>query len=150
MPVTTKAQESAEYQDYLARGGEDNDVYYKTKIEATRLLLENTENTFITPVFNGSASLRNAAGQMIEAVTKKVQREDAEIDDAYLEKLFSDMNAMYHIDQRVEGGAERPELGEMPALSVILLISLAVIWLLLGSCVLWRFFEARKSRKNQS
>lgn len=150
VPVTTKAQESAEYQDYLARGGEDNDVYYKTKIEATRLLLENTENTFITPVFNGSASLRNAAGQMIEAVTKKVQREDAEIDDAYLEKLFSDMNAMYHIDQRVEGGAERPELGEMPALSVILLISLAVIWLVLGSCVLWRFFEARKSRKNQS
>ena len=150
VPVTTKAQESEEYQDYLARGGEDNDTYYKIKIDAAKLLIENTENTFITPVFNGSAALRNVAGQLIESVVATVRGKTDEIDDGYLEKLFSDVSSMYHIDQRVEGGADKPELGEMPVLSVILLISLAVIWLLLGSCVLWRFFEARKSRKNRS
>ena len=31
VPVTSKAQESAEYQDYLAREGEDADTHYKVK-----------------------------------------------------------------------------------------------------------------------
>ena len=71
-PVTSKARETAEYQDYLARGGEDNELYYDVKIQATQLLLENIDNTFVTPVFNGSASLRDAAGQMIEDVKKNM------------------------------------------------------------------------------
>jgi len=149
VPVTTKAQESAEYRDYLSRGGEDNDQYYGIKIDASKLLIENTENTFITPVFNGSASLRNAAGQMIETVVMNMRTGGAPLDDAYMEKLFSDMNSMYHIDQTIESGAEKPELGELPTLSVILLISLGVIWLLLGSYVLWQYFKARKSKKIQ-
>ena len=33
-------------------------------LEAVKLLLANTENTFTTPVFNGSASLRSAAGEL--------------------------------------------------------------------------------------
>ena len=61
-PVTIKALESAEYQDYLSRAGEDNNLYYDVKLAATELLLRNVENTFVTPVFNGSASLRDAAG----------------------------------------------------------------------------------------
>ena len=51
-----------------------------------RTLTENTENTFVTPVFNGSASLRNAAGQMIENVTRSVRRKET-VDDAYIDKL---------------------------------------------------------------
>ena len=39
LPVTSKAQESAEYQNYLSRSGEDNDTYYSVKIDATKLLL---------------------------------------------------------------------------------------------------------------
>ena len=39
VPVTSKAQESAEYQDYLSRSGEDNDYYYSVKIDAAKLLL---------------------------------------------------------------------------------------------------------------
>ena len=62
VPVTTKAQSAPEYQDYLSRCGEDNDTHYEVKIKAAQLLMDNTENTFVTPVFNGSASLRNAAG----------------------------------------------------------------------------------------
>ncbi|MBQ2765883.1 MAG: extracellular solute-binding protein, partial [Clostridia bacterium] len=54
VPVTSKAQESAEYTDYLSRSGEDNDFYYNIKIDAAKLLIDNTDNTFTTPVFNGS------------------------------------------------------------------------------------------------
>jgi multiple sugar transport system substrate-binding protein len=74
IPVTRDAQESAEYSDYLSRAGEDNDVYYGVKIQASKMLLDNIDNTFITPVFNGSTSLRNAAGQLIENVAKAVKR----------------------------------------------------------------------------
>ena len=66
LPVTLKAQESAEYRDYLARKGEDNQEHYDVKIEASELLLNHMSDTFVTPVFNGSADLRQAAGQMIE------------------------------------------------------------------------------------
>ena len=37
VPVTSKAQDSAEYQDYLSRAGEDNDLHYDVKIKASRL-----------------------------------------------------------------------------------------------------------------
>jgi multiple sugar transport system substrate-binding protein len=56
-------------------------------------LIENTENTFVTPVFNGSASLRNAAGQMIENVTKSVRRSET-VDAAYMENLYKDEDVM--------------------------------------------------------
>ena len=59
------------------------------KLQATRLLLEHTEDTFVTPVFNGSASLRDAAGQLIEDVTKSVRRKQT-VDGAYLDRLYSD------------------------------------------------------------
>ena len=70
MPVTAKAQESESYQDYLSRSGEDNTTYYDVKLQATKLLLSNTDNTFVTPVFNGSTSLRDAAGQLVENTVK--------------------------------------------------------------------------------
>lgn len=36
LPVTLKAQASPDYQDYLARGGEDNDTHYAIKTEASK------------------------------------------------------------------------------------------------------------------
>ena len=129
VPVTTKAQESAEYQDYLSREGEDNQHYYEIKIKAAKLLLDNTENTFVTPVFNGSASLRDAAGQMIENVTKSTRRKET-VDESYIEKLYSDMISLYRLDS-IEGGNARDDLGTLPWQSVALLIGIAVIWLCL-------------------
>jgi multiple sugar transport system substrate-binding protein len=98
VPVTTKAQESAEYKDYIARAGEDNDLYYDIKIEASKLLNENVENTFVTPVFSGSASLRDAAGQLIEEVVT-AKRRKIKVDDAFIEKLFDDMVSLHRLDQ---------------------------------------------------
>ncbi len=133
LPVTKKAQESAEYQDYLSRCGEDNELYYDVKINASKLLLNHIEDTFVTPVFNGSTSLRDAAGQMIENVTKAVKRKQ-EINEAYFEKLFSDMTSLYrlNLDGSQSGTiAGKAELGKLPQTAVILLSTLVVAWALM-------------------
>jgi len=131
VPVTTKAQESAEYVDYISRIGEDNDLYYDIKIRASQLLMDNTENTFVTPVFNGSASLRDAAGHMIESVTKSMRRKET-VDDAYFEKLYADTESLYRLDQLSGGGGMgKEELGPLPATAVALLSALAAAWVLI-------------------
>ena len=127
LPVTTKAHESAEYQDYLSRAGEDRE-HYAVKIEASKLLLDNTENTFTTPVFNGSTSLRNAAGQLIEETAKTVRRGDT-ADDAYFTKLFDSVNSLYRLDQRSIVSTERGELGPLPSAAKALLVTLCAVWL---------------------
>ena len=125
-PVTSKAQNTEQYQDYLSRSGEDNDLYYYVKLDATKLLLENTGNTFVTPVFNGSASLRNAAGQMIEDVNKSVRRKQT-VDEAFLEELYAEMVSLYRLDQITASGGKQ-SFGELPAGSKALLTTLAVTW----------------------
>lgn len=131
VPVTSKAQNNPAYQEYLALSGTDNDTHYSVKIEATKLLLENAENTFITPVFNGSTSLRNAAGQMIEDVVKAINRNQT-VDDAFVEKEFDSVSSMYRLDQLGSdtiGGKE--DLGPLPTMSKVLLGTLGVVWILI-------------------
>jgi len=143
-PVTSKAQQSDVYQDYLSRSGEDNQLYYDIKIQATKLLMENTDNTFVTPVFNGSASLRNAAGQLIEEVNKSTRRKQT-VDDTYLAELYAQMNSLHRLDQlSVEGG--KLTLGAMPKASVALLCSLAGIWVLMGIYVASQAIKIKKTQ----
>ncbi len=145
VPVTSKTQESAEYQDYLSRCGEDNEAHYDVKIKAAKLLLENTGNTFVTPVFNGSTSLRNAAGQMIEDVTKSVRRKKT-VDDAFIEALFADVTSLYRLDQIEAAGASggRTELGPLPGTAAALLWSLAGAWVLILLYVLSAAIRKKK------
>ena len=149
VPVTSKAQQSDEYQDYLSRGGEDNSTYYDIKIKATQLLLNHIDDTFVTPVFNGSASLRDAAGQLIENTVKSVRRNQT-IDDAYIEKLYSDITSLYRLDQlssqNTSLASGKAELGELPATSVILLSSLGAAWVLILIYVGWQMVKKRKNR----
>ena len=142
VPVTLKAQESAEYQDYLSRAGEDGDTYYEVKLQAVQLLLSHQEDTFITPVFNGSASLRDAAGHLIESVTKSVRRKET-VDDAYLEALFADTRSLYHLDSLTPSGG-KTDLGPLPAASAALLAGLGTVWCLL---LLWAIRQRRRGRK---
>lgn len=146
VPVTTKAQNDPIYQDYLSRAGEDNDTYYQVKLKAVELLLEHQEDTFITPVFNGSASLRDAAGQLIESVTKSVRRGET-VDGAFLETLYEDTASLYHLDAVTPSGTQA-ELGPLPTASVVLLVCLAAAWvLILGYLALERL---RKRRENDA
>ena len=150
VPVTIKAQKSAEYLEYLARAGEDYDDYYEVKIEATKLLLNYTEDTFVTPVFNGSTSLRDASGQMIESVTKSVRRKET-IDDAYMEELYADMNALYRLNNISAGSSMaggKAELGTLPGTAVALITVLVATWILILSYVGWEFYK--KKRKSKS
>lgn len=52
VPVTSMAQGSDEYLDYLSREGQDV-AHYDVKIKAVKMLLANSDNTFVTPVYNG-------------------------------------------------------------------------------------------------
>lgn len=130
VPVTSKALNSAEYQAYLAAAGEDNDLHYEVKIKAAKLLLGNVDNTFVTPVFVGSASLRDAAGQLIENTVKSVRRGMAAAD-VNIDAMYGEISSLYRLDQigaqRSRASTDR-DLGEMPGISVILLSSLAVAW----------------------
>ena len=150
VPVTIKARESQEYQDYLSRCGEDNGKYYDIKIKAAGLLLDNVGNTFVTPVFNGSTSLRDAAGQLIENTVKSVRR-GQQVDGEYVDGLYDDVTSLYHLDQiKPAGGAAsaKAELGGLPRTSVLLLSSLAGAWVLIaGYLVFRRVREAARKRR---
>ncbi len=146
VPVTSKAQSSPEYREYLSRSGEDNELYYNVKIDAAKMLLDNVENTFTTPVFNGSTSLRNAAGEMIEKVAKSVRRKE-KVDDRYITRLFSDVRSLYRLDQ-VEASASKTSLGPLPTLSIVLLCGIGVTWVGIASYVLIpRIIKNKKLRQ---
>lgn len=150
-PVTSKAQSTAEYQDYLSRAGEDNKLYYEVKLKATGLLLDNIENTFVTPVFNGSASLRDAAGQLVENTVKSVRRNQT-VDEAYMEKLYADTIALYRLDQLESRGEAADfagrELGPLPQASVLLLAGLGTVWVLIILSVVLQKIKNSKNKKD--
>ena len=145
VPVTSKAQDSAEYQDYLSRAGEDNNLYYKVKIDSAKLLIENTENSFTTPVFNGSASLRDAAGNLIELTVSSATKNRV-INEDFMELLYSRVVSLHKLDQiQVKDEPQKQEIGQMPKESQILLVSLAVIWIGIGSYFAYSFVKKKKS-----
>ena len=127
VPVTSKAQNDPQYVDYLSREGEDNSEHYDVKIKAAKLLLENTPNTFVTAVFNGSASLRNAAGQLIEEVTK-AQRRGKTVDGDYIDGLYKNMISLYRLDSVSAAGSGKAQLGALPAGAKALFICLGTAW----------------------
>ena len=149
VPVTSKAQGTDEYQDYLAGCGEDSTVHYDIKIKATELLLNHIDDTFVTPVFNGSASLRDAAGQLVENTVKAVRRGQV-VDDTYMEKLYSDVTSLYRLDQLSRQSAStasgKEDLGKLPKTSVILLSALAAVWVLIA---LYGVIQIIKKKKIQ-
>jgi multiple sugar transport system substrate-binding protein len=158
LPVTLKAQQSPEYQEYVSRKGENNQEYYDIKIEASELLRKHTADTFVTPVFNGSASLRSAAGQLIENVCKSARRKE-EMSDEYIQKQYKEVSSLYRLDQiraepeetaeeaegeeQTEAAAaetkEEPKSGwnELPGASKALLITIPCIWILIGGYSIW-------------
>ena len=103
VPVTTKARNDASYLEYLnyndthdynTLSKKEKELYYYLKIDATKLVLDNIDNTFITPVFNGSSSVRGLAGALIEQtvlLNKKATSSD-------IDELFQRMRVLYKID----------------------------------------------------
>ena len=151
VPVTSKAQNSPEYQDYLSRAGEldengDNYLYYKTKIEASQVILNNLDNTFITPVFNGSTSLRRASGEMIDQVVNAtVAKPKRVVDDEFVDSLFEDMVSLYRLDS-LRLGEKLDSTTPLPSTSVFLLSSVGVTWV---GILVWLGYDRLKKRKKE-
>ena len=152
VPVTSKAQQSEEYLDYLLRAGEldedgDNYLYYAPKIAASRILLENAHNTFITPVFNGSASLRMASGEMIEQVVNAmIAKPKKTVDDEFIDKLYDDMVSLYHLDG-IGKSSEINSNSPLPAMSKGLIVGLITVWTCMGAYVGFSYLKKRKKEK---
>ena len=147
VPVTTKAQQSAEYLDYMSRKGQDNDLYYTPKIEASQLLLDNLDNTFVTPVFNGSASLRDAAGQMIDDTVRSIKQKKT-VDAEFVDTLFDNMTALYRLDSIVVGqDTGKGQLAPMPIGSKALIVGLIFTWLCIGVYSLCEYRKKKKTNK---
>ena len=147
VPVTSCAQADPAYLQYLSGEGMDPVTQYPVKLAASKLLLAHTEDTFVTPVFNGSASLRDAAGQLIENTAKSTRRKQT-IDEAYMEKLFDEVTALYHLSPGGVGavGSGKVSLGELPPMAKGLLAALAVTWLFI---IIYLFFERFRSHSRQ-
>ena len=143
LPVTTRAMDSDEYQKYLAAAGSDGKEHYSVKIDAVRLIMDHVGDTFVTPVFNGSASVRDAASYLVEDTCKSARRRET-IDDKYFDGLFKDVRNLYHLDQikvsdgaaqeagspDASGGSSR-DLGPLPVTAVVLLSVLACAWIVI-------------------
>ena len=145
LPVTSKAQQSDVYQDYLSRMGEDNDMYYPIKIQASKLLMDNIDRTFVTPVFNGSASVRDAAGQLIENTTKSVRRGE-NVSGYYFSALYADIISLHRLDQ-VASSTKAEDLGPLPVPAVILLSILILCWVCIGAYVAAQKIKQKKAEK---
>lgn len=146
LPVTTKALNSDEYQEYLSLSGTDNDEHYSVKIDAAKLLMDHLDDTFVTPVFNGSASLRNAAGELVESVVKSTRRKET-VDEAYLQDLYQKVNTLYRLDQLSQASAGEKSLGPLPSTSVWLLAILGITWI---GILIFAFREWMEKRKQSA
>lgn len=146
IPVTAKAQNAEEYVDYLSRSGEDNAEHYEVKIQASKLMLDHIDYTFVTPVFNGSASLRDAAGQLVETTVKSVRRSET-VDETYIENLYTDVTALYRLDQGGAAATGKTDLGPLPQTARTLLAVLGVVWVMILAYVIKEAAGKRRGKK---
>ncbi|MCR5740942.1 MAG: extracellular solute-binding protein [Gammaproteobacteria bacterium] len=144
IPVTNKALNDATYLDYLSREGEDNNEHYNVKIQASKLLLNNIENTFVTPAFRGSASLRDASGYLIEEVTKKSKL--LEVDKDYIENtVYPNAISLYRIGLDTKASYQK-----LPLASIMLIVIIVVLWLLILTYLIYNnIVKKRKFSKKE-
>ena len=139
IPVTYKAQNDPSYLDYLSRSGEDTDLYYDVKIDATKLVIDNIDNTFVTPVYNGSADLRNAAGELVEQVVRGARTSKEKIDGDYIDTVFTKVADLYHLRQMTDG--------PLPVESVLLICVIPTVWVGLAGCFIFDRIKKRRLKK---
>lgn len=138
LPVTKSATESDAFKAYL-----NNEKEYVVKREATKLVLDNIENTFISPVFNGSSDIRDAGAYLVEGVcgNNKRYKTSEEIDELYQKCI--EKYGLQELINKTTGNVERKPISKE---SIILLASLGIIWILLGAYVLNEKFIKKKSK----
>ena len=112
------------------------------------------------PVFNGSASLRDAASYLVEDTVKSARRKQ-EVNDKYFDQLFQDVKNLYHLDQIRTAGekdgtdeegtapgasSHARDLGPLPVTAVILLAALAAAW---AGILVWMIAGSVRNRQKR-
>ena len=130
LPVTTRANDSEAFKNYLKDANE-----YVVKREATKLVLNNIDNTFISPVFNGSSDVRDAGSYLVEGVcgNNKRYKTSEEIDTLY-QKCIEKYGLQSLID--ASNGTGELVVRQISKESVILLSTLGITWVILGVYVI--------------
>ena len=100
------------------------------------------DNTFITPVFNGSASLRNAAGALIEETGKSVNR-GIKITSTQLDNTFKRVESLYKLNEFTKDESGKSEFDKMPTISIALLSGIGVVWV---GIAVYALYDYRKRR----
>lgn len=132
LPVTNKAIDSEEFTNYL-----NSTTEYKVKLDATKLVMDNINNTFITPVFNGSANARLAATYILEGSTKKKVLSKEAIEELYDKAIKQ--NGLADL-MNVKSNKIRTE-------SIVLIIVLCSTWvLMLGSFIAKIIINKRREK----
>jgi multiple sugar transport system substrate-binding protein len=138
IPVTKSARESVEYQNYL--NNNDNE-YNQVVIDASKVVLNNIDNTFITSVFNGSADVREASGSLIASATAHKNRANSFTNEE-LDTLYSKIITNYKLPKDKIVGDVKKEQNYV--IAIIMLITLGVIWIFI---IIYIILERRKKKK---
>ena len=129
IPVTSSVIESEKYQNYLKKDSKEEIV----KIKASKLIIDNIDNTFVTPVFNLSADVRNAAKYLVTAVTSSVKnkkyRTKAEVDELF-SKAISNNNLESIVLNKTNTNKYLP-------IGIALICAIGLTWISLGFYVIY-------------
>lgn len=137
VPVTKEAIENIEYQTYLSSPDEDSADNYSVKIDATKLVIDNIDNTFISAVFNGSTRLRYASSYILDQVCKgRSAYSGAEINE-----ILNKSKSLYKITNIKNNSGE---VGALPKQAKILIISLVSVWIILIVVYAIKFINMKK------
>ena len=109
------------------------------------ILNEPIANTFVTPVFIGSASLRDAAGQLIEDTVRTIRRKE-DFNEETVTKMFENMTTMYHLDEIRVDGEWKKDFGPLPQTALILLYAMVTVWIVLGVIFVTRMIRRKEKR----
>lgn len=124
IPVTNTVIDSTAYKNYLANPSETEKDNYSVKIDASKLVIDNINNTFITPVFNGSSLVRTASGKLIELVANL----RTEATDEDINNIFDKVEELYRISEYDTNEGDH----SLPLTAILILVGLGIAWIGIG------------------
>ncbi len=138
LPVTTRATESTAFESYL-----NSTTEYSVKLDATKLVLDNVNNTFISPVFNGSSDVRDCGSYLIEACCGNNTRYKTSED---IDTLYQKCIEKYGLQEILNNTDQKRTISPV---AITLLTSIGVIWVIMGSYVLYEYKKEKKIKINK-
>ena len=142
IPVTKSARESEEYQNYLKN---DDSSHNQVVIDASKVVLNNISNTFITSVFNGSADVRQAAGSLISSATAHKSKQNSYTNED-LDDLYSRIITNYKLSE--DKIKDDVKVQSNVIIEIILFIILGLIWLQIIIFIITKRLKKKKKIKS--